>query len=640
MTERRSTILNVDDYGPGRYSRSRTLRNAGFEVIEAANGRDALASLHAHKPQLVVLDVNLPDMSGIDVCRQIKADPATAHVIVLHLSATSVGVDNKVAGLASGCDGYLTEPVDAEELIAHVNALLRLKRAEEELRETNATLRALFDALPLAVMATDPANRVTRWSPSAARVFGWSEEDVIGGPNPTIPPNVEAEYAGRSRRALSGESIVGFETLMRRKDGTTVPVAVSLGPVRTREGVISGTLAVVEDITARKLAEREMARLYQEAGRAGRVKDEFLATLSHELRTPLNAMRVWVHLLRRGEVPPDRIDSALEIIDRNTTAQVRLIEDILDVSRIVSGKLRLQYLPVDLRRVVAAAADMVRPVAASRNQDLVVDAGDEPVLVIGDNERLQQVVTNLLSNGVKFTPAGGTVSVSVTVADQEASIEVRDTGVGIDSTFLPHVFERFSQADSTTSRVHGGLGLGLAIVSHLVELHGGRVQADSAGLGQGSAFTVTLPLAAAASESPSAPADDRSVDLHGLSVLVVDDDADAREPLEMLLTSCGARVRGAASATHAIEAYVREVPHVIIADLGMPREDGFTLLGRLTALDPSFPVYAIALSGYAGEEDRTRASRAGFREHLAKPLDVGRLMATLSRAAEAQRRPN
>src|SRR6478752_2837287 len=228
MAERRLTILNVDDYGPGRYSRTRTLRNAGFDVVEAANGRDALASLHAHKPQLVVLDVNLPDMSGIDVCRQIKADPATAHVIGLHLSATSVGVDNKVAGLASGCDGYLTEPVDAEELIAHVHALLRLKRAEEELRETNATLRALFDALPLAVMATDPDGRVTRWSPSAARVFGWSEEDVIGG----------------------------LETLMRRKDGTTVPVAVSLGPVRTREGAISGTLAVVEDITARKLAER------------------------------------------------------------------------------------------------------------------------------------------------------------------------------------------------------------------------------------------------------------------------------------------------------------------------------------------------------------------------------------------------
>jgi CheY-like chemotaxis protein len=283
---------------------------------------------------------------------------------------------------------------------------------------------------------------------------------------------------------------------------------------------------------------------------------------------------------------------------------------------------------------------MVRPVAASRNQDLVVDAGDQPVLVIGDNQRLQQVVTNLLSNGVKFTPAGGSVSVSVTVVGQEASIEVRDTGVGIDSTFLPRVFERFSQADSSTSRVHGGLGLGLAIVSHLVELHGGRVQADSAGLGQGSAFTVTLPLAAVASESPSVPSDDQSVDLHGLKVLVVDDDADAREPLEMLLTSCGASVRAAASALEAIEAYTREVPHILIADLGMPGEDGFTLLGRLTALDPSFPVYAIALSGYAGEEDRTRAARAGFREHLAKPLDVGRLMTTLSRAAESQRRPN
>jgi CheY-like chemotaxis protein len=221
-----------------------------------------------------------------------------------------------------------------------------------------------------------------------------------------------------------------------------------------------------------------------------------------------------------------------------------------------------------------------------------------------------------------------------------ASIEVRDTGVGIDAQFLPHVFERFWQADSTSSRVHGGLGLGLAIVSHLVELHGGSVSADSPGLGQGSTFTVTLPLAPAVAESPSVPADDHSVDLHGLTVLVVDDDADAREPLEMLLTSCGARVRVAASAAEAVEAYTRQVPDVLVADLGMPGEDGFALIERLTALDPAFPVYAIALSGYAGEEDRTRASRVGFREHLAKPLDVGRLMTTLSRAAESQRRPN
>jgi PAS domain S-box-containing protein len=638
MADRRLTILNVDDYAPGRYSRSRTLRNAGFEVIEATTGRDALASLHQHKPQLVVLDVNLPDMSGIDVCRQIKQDPATAHVLVLHLSATSVGVDNKVAGLASGCDGYLTEPVDSEELIAHVNALLRLRRAEEELRETNATLGALFDALPLAVVASDRHGHVTRWSPSAARMFGWSEEDVIGGPNPAIHPDVVTEYGSRADKALGGEPVVGFETHMRRKDGTTVPVNVSLGPLRSREGDISGTLAVVEDITARRQAEREMARLYQEAGRAGRVKDEFLATLSHELRTPLNAMRVWVHLLRRGEVPPERIDSALEIIDRNTTAQVRLIEDILDVSRIVSGKLRLQYLPVDLRRVVAAAADMVRPVAAAKSQDLVVELGDRPVLVIGDNQRLQQVVTNLLSNGVKFTPSGGRVSATVRVIGQEASIAVRDSGAGIDAKFLPHVFERFSQADSTSSRVHGGLGLGLAIVSHLVELHSGRVSAESEGIGQGSTFTVTLPLTTAAAESPLMPAAEHSAELHGLDVLVVDDDADAREPLQMLLSSSGARVRVAGSAAEAVEAYTREVPHVLIADLGMPGEDGYALLGRLKALDPTFPVYAIALSGYAGEEDRTRASHAGFREHLPKPLDVGRLMTSLARAAEERRR--
>jgi CheY-like chemotaxis protein len=259
------------------------------------------------------------------------------------------------------------------------------------------------------------------------------------------------------------------------------------------------------------------------------------------------------------------------------------------------------------------------------------------VLVIGDNQRLQQVVTNLLSNGVKFTPSGGKVSVAVRVEGQLASIDVAVSGVGIDSTFLPLVFERFSQADSTASRLHGGLGLGLAIVSHLVELHGGRVQADSPGLGQGSTFTVTLPLTVTIPESPSAASDDDSTDLQGLDVLVVDDDADAREPLGMLLSASGARVRVAESAAEAVEAYTKSVPHVLIADLGMPGEDGYALLERLTSLDPAFPVYAIALSGYAGEEDRTRASHAGFREHLAKPLDVGRLMTTLARAAEQRR---
>ena len=495
--QQQATILNVDDYAPGRYSRSRILKSAGFDVIEATTGSEALHLVRTRRPHLVLLDVNLPDITGFDVCRQIKEDPATAHVLVLQMSATSVTLDSTLTGLAAGSDGYLTEPIAPEELVANVNALLRLKRAEEAVREANATLRAVVEALPLAVIAIDAKGHVMRWSPAAERMFGWHEEDVLGRPLPLVPAQQEEEFRSRVSMTLAGHLETGFETERLRRDGTLVSVSVSTAPLRDAAGDITGALAIIEDITERKRAERELARLYAEANHAGRVKDEFLATLSHELRTPMNALSVWVHLLRRGEVPPDRIQYALEVIERNTTAQVRLIEDILDVSRIVSGKLRLQMRIVDLARVVHAAIEMVRPAAADRN--ITLSAGvPGSVTVRGDAQRLQQVVTNLLSNAVKFTPSGGRVELGLHVRDSTAVLEVADSGAGIDPQFLPRVFERFTQADSTTSRSHGGLGLGLAIVRYLVEAHQGSVAADSPGVGRGSTFRVALPLASAA----------------------------------------------------------------------------------------------------------------------------------------------
>jgi PAS domain S-box-containing protein len=492
--QQQATILNVEDYAPGRYSRSRILKSAGFDVIEATTGSEALHLVRTRRPHLVLLDVNLPDITGFDVCRQIKEDPATAHVLVLQMSATSVTLDSKLTGLAAGSDGYLTEPIAPEELVANVNALLRLKRAEEAVREANATLRAVVEALPLAVIAIDAKGHVMRWSPAAEHMFGWHEEDVLGRPLPLVPAQQEEEFRSRVSMTLAGHLETGFETERLRRDGTLVSVSVSTAPLRDAAGEITGALAIIEDITERKRAERELVRLYAEANHAGRVKDEFLATLSHELRTPMNALSVWVHLLRRGEVPPDRIKYALEVIERNTTAQVRLIKDILDVSRIVSGKLRLQMRIVDLAKVVHAAIEMVRPAAVDRN--ITLSAGvPGSVTVRGDAQRLQQVVTNLLSNAVKFTPSGGRVELGLHVRDSTAVLEVADSGAGIDPQFLPHVFERFTQADSTTSRSHGGLGLGLAIVRYLVEAHHGSVAAESPGVGRGSTFRVALPLA-------------------------------------------------------------------------------------------------------------------------------------------------
>ncbi len=520
-------------------------------------------------------------------------------------------------------------------LVADAETLRRLERAEEAARAANATLHAVVEASPLGVIATDVNGHVMRWSSAAERIFGWHEEEVVGRPMPLVPPEREDECRSRFARTLSGHSETGFETERLRKDGSRVAVSLSTAPLLAATGEVAGILTICEDITERKRAEQEMTRLYTEANRAARVKDEFLATLSHELRTPMNAMSVWVHLLRRGEVPADRVDYALEVIERNTKAQLRLIEDILDVSRIISGKLRLQTHIVDLIKVAHAASEMLRPAAADRKVTLAANVPSESIVVHGDAQRLQQVITNLLSNAVKFTPAGGRVEVALQVDHGTAVVEVSDNGVGIDPRFLPHVFERFTQADSSPSRSHGGLGLGLAIVRYLVEAHRGAVLAESPGVGQGSTFRVTLPLAsdaevAAASEEAASEA---RVALTGIKVLVVDDDRDTRDLLHLLLVERGAAVRAAGSVAEATALFAEERPGIVIADIGMPGEDGYMLLERLRAIDPEATFHAIAVSGYVGPEDRSRARGAGFHEHLAKPLDIPRLMRTIARTS-------
>ncbi len=627
------TILNVDDYAPGRYSRSRILKSAGFDVVEATTGSEALQLVRTRQPQLVLLDVNLPDITGFEVCRQIKQDPATSHVLVLQMSATSITLESKLTGLAAGSDGYLTEPVHPEELVANVNALLRLKRAEEAVREANSTLRAVVEASPLGVVATDARGHVLRWSPSAERIFGWSEQEVLGRPLPLIPPGREEEFRARLELTLSGRSETGYETERLGRNGELVSVSLSTAPLRDASGNITGALALFEDITERKRAEQEMARLYAEANRAARAKDEFLAMLSHELRTPMNALSVWVHLLRRGEVPPDRVQYALEVIERNTGAQVRLIEDILDVSRIVSGKLRLQMRIIDLVKVVNAAIEMLRPAAVDRRITLSISVPSKSVAVRGDPARLQQVITNLLSNAMKFTPANGRVEVALSVRGGSAVVEVTDTGIGIDPQFLPHVFERFTQADSTTSRSHGGLGLGLAIVRHLVDAHQGSVSVDSAGVGQGSTFRAVLPLASSTDvlSAVGDGTDQERVALTGIKMLVVDDDRDTRDLLQLLLAARGATVCTASSVAEAVERFSAVRPDVLIADIGMPGEDGYVLVERLRAVDPAASFKAIAVSGYVGDEDRSRARAAGFDEHQPKPLEIAALLQSIVR---------
>ncbi|EPX63806.1 Chemotaxis protein methyltransferase CheR [Cystobacter fuscus DSM 2262] len=395
--------------------------------------------------------------------------------------------------------------------------------------------------------------------------------------------------------------------------------------------------AHIEREWQRLLASEKAAR--QEAEEANRLKDEFLATVSHELRTPLTAMLGWVQVLRNGNLPPEKRERALETVERNARAQGQLIEDLLDVSRIMSGKLKLDVGPVEVGHVVEQALESVRPAADAKGLRLQT-ALDSTGHVMGDAHRLQQVVWNLLSNAVKFTPKGGRVQVFVERRDSAVEITVADTGRGIAPEFLPHVFEHFRQAEGLLTRRAGGLGLGLSIVKQLVEMHGGTVAAFSEGVGQGATFTVRLPLSAAMRREATLPPSLQHAhpgipcppELTGLRVLVVDDEQDTRELLRTLLEECHAEVSTAASVAEGLERLKQELPDVLISDIGMPGEDGFHLISRVRALPPKEGgrTPAVALTAYARVEDRTRALLAGFHSHVPKPVEPVELLVVLA----------
>jgi PAS domain S-box-containing protein len=412
---------------------------------------------------------------------------------------------------------------------------------------------------------------------------------------------------------------------------------------------------VFKDVTARKQVEQERERLLQlegtareQAEEASRLRDEFLATLSHELRTPLTAMLGWVQLLRAGRLPPEKHMRALETVERSARAQAQLIDDLLDISRILVGKLRLEVVPLELRSVVEAVLETVRPAADAKDIRLQATL-DSLGLVMGDAQRLQQVVWNLLSNAVKFTPRGGRVQVLVARRDSSVDITVSDTGQGIAPEFQPHVFERFRQEDGGSTRMHGGLGLGLSIVRQLVEMHGGTVSVFSAGEGQGTSFTVRLPLAVARRQtvhvpeslqvSMSAAGFSCPPELDGLQLLVVEDETDTREMLVTLLEGCGARVRAAGSVAEALRLLAAERPDVLLSDIGMPEEDGYVLIERLRALPPEAggDLPAVALTAYARTEDRTRALLSGFSTHVPKPVEPLELLAVIASLARRGR---
>jgi PAS domain S-box-containing protein len=548
----------------------------------------------------------------------------------------------------------VTEIENMSQVFAEAAALVR-RRAEEAARADVAARRlaALVESSDDAIIGKTLDGIITFWNPAAVRMYGYTEAEAVGQSITLIVPadrlDEEVEVL---RRLRLGETLDHFETVRVRKDGRRLDISLTVSPIRDATGRIVGASKIARDITEQKRAQAERDMLLEreqaarlEAEAANRAKDEFLAVLSHELRTPLNAVYGWAQMLRGESMSEEQKARALETIARNANAQLQLIDDLLDVSRVVSGKMRLNVRPVDLRTVVEAAIDSVRPAAAAKDIRLqsVLDPRAGPIT--GDPDRLQQVVWNLLMNAVKFTPKGGRVQVHLQRVNSHIEVVVSDTGEGIPPAVLPFVFDRFRQADSSSTRAHSGLGLGLALVKHLVELHGGSVGAQSPGPGQGATFIVKLPLTIAevaagperrihptASSIDSIPAVGR---LDGLRVLVVDDDRDALDLSSMILTRAGAEVRLCRSAAEAIDMLGRWRPDVLVSDIEMPIEDGYALIRKVRALSAEHGgrTPAVALTAYGRMQDRVQSLTAGYNMHVAKPVDPGEFTAIIASLA-------
>jgi PAS domain S-box-containing protein len=635
-----SLILNVDDTASSRYSKTRTLKQAGYRVIEAGTGAEALRAVREESPSLVLCDVNLPDMSGIEVCRTIKSDPLTRSIPVVQISATFVTPHDQLMGLEGGAEIYLTEPLEALELTTVVKVLLRLHSTERGLVQSEARWRSFVDSNIIGVVICR-ADRIVEANDAFLNMLGYTREE-IGDPgihwrSITAPTSLDrSEQAARELR-LRG-NLAPFEKEYLRKDGTGVWAMVGAAMVSEAD---DRWMAFIMDITDRKRAAREREAAFErehiartQAEEATRLKDEFLANLSHELRTPMNAILGWTHLLKSGRLDESQRKRAMESIDRGARSQAKLIEDLLDVSRIVSNKLTLSLGPVDLRAVLEAAIESQRPAAQSKNVKLEMDANAPTTAVMGDVGRLQQVFLNILTNAVKFTDTGGEVRARLERAGNEARVVITDTGEGIAPEFLPYVFERFRQADGTSTRSHMGLGLGLAIVKRVVELHGGTVRADSDGVGKGASFTVTVPLAEHTEGKPRGPLADRMPGNYtpqgglGVRVLVVEDDMETRELLAAVLNRGGFSFRIATRASEAFSVLEDWQPDVILSDIGMPDMDGNQFIRHLRARPDAQGgrIPALALSAFARSSDRELALRSGYQAYIAKPTEPADLI--------------
>jgi PAS domain S-box-containing protein len=562
------------------------------------------------------------------------------------------------ASAESSSEAYYSPLVDEHGAIVGglgvVRDLTGRKSVEDISGDAYHRLTFHLENSPLAVVEWDRDFRVSRWSESAERLFGWNAEEVLGKHvnewQFVFAEDVQAveAVALRQRKGVEVQGVLHNRNYTKQRSILYCEWYNSV--LHDETGRLVSVLSLVLDVTARKLGEEERAALLlrerdarRHAEEADRLKDEFLATLSHELRTPLTSILGWASMIRNGEVEGSNAARAIETIERNARSQARLIDDLLDVSRIITGNLRLELHPLNLAPIVEAAVEALRPTADAKGIHLQPQFAAASCLVAGDGNRLRQVIWNLLSNAIKFTPGGGSVTIDLNCVESVVRLIVCDTGEGISAEFLPYVFDRFRQAEGSISRKQGGLGLGLAVVRHLMELHGGNVSAKSDGPGKGSTFTVDLPQAQERRDPARAEERKREIErrrslrgevvsLDGVRVLLVEDDDDSRRLLGTMLKRHGAEVMSAASAADALNVFSQILPDLLLSDIGMPDEDGYELIRKIRALpaERGGLVPAIAVTGYATRKDRERSLSAGYQQHMAKPVEQAELVAAIA----------
>ena len=706
--EPKVNILLVDDKLENLLALEAILEKLGENLVRATSGEEALRCLLNQDYAVILLDVQMPGMDGFETATLIRNRGRSRHTPIIFLTAFSSSDQMLFKGYALGAVDYLLKPLDPNILTSKVTVFVELFKKTEavkqqaaqlvavngELRQSEERLRSLSTCSPVGIFEIDTEGGCRYTNPRYQTICGLKaaeslEKRWLESVHPEDRERAVNSWSDYIHEGRNYSEEFRFQTAQ----GIVRWVQVRSSPMLSGQGELLGYVGTLEDITERKQAEEVRAQVIreqtarQEAEAANRMKDEFLAVLSHELRTPLTSMLGWSKILRSKKLDEKATSRALEAIERNAMSQMQLIEDILDVSRIIRGQLRLNVSAVNLISVMEAALEAVRPLAEPKDIKLNTVLDTSVGSVYGDPARLQQVVWNLLTNAIKFTPKGGRVEVRLSayfgssISDfpaeryangfaqsndfglgsdgenldssntdeggnpkfkiqnsksQYAQIQVIDTGIGISSEFLPKVFDRFRQADSTTTRSHNGLGLGLAIVRHLVELHKGTIFAQSPGTGEGATFTVRLPLlqdnranrgnreATGEISSPVA-----SVPLTGLRVLVVDDQADTRNFLSFMFEEYGAIATAVASVDEALAVIEQAKADILISDIGMSEQDGYTLIRKLRSLEPEKGgrIPAIALTAYTREEDRLEALRAGFQQHLSKPIDPTKLIA-------------